>query len=174
MKNLYVTKHAMERAVDRFNVKANQADRWIREKMKQAKHVGNILSGEQGEERRLFVSDGVGFILEPKADRLITCVVPHVNSDLNARIRGIIEKELRKIERQEARITRRNTLAISKLNVQMAECELRLLRARKNESVQAIKEQIETIAFKVAELKAEINDIKAERSKLVYGVSSYV
>jgi hypothetical protein len=172
MNGAYITKHVKERATERFGVNAAQAEQWVRQKLSQAKHVGNILSGE-GEERRFFAAPGVGFVVELERDRVITCVEPRPSRFISDKVNAILQRELQRVIRLEKRITRRNELKIAELNVALAEGKLRLLRARKHEVICEVRNEINCIESEIASLQAEIQNAKIERCKLVKGAGAY-
>lgn len=173
MKISFVTQHAIDRAVERFGVKRQLAESWIRTNLNKAKFIADIVESN-GRDGRLFVNEGIAFIIEKADTRVITVYKPNVPAALYDKVATIVQRELAKSERQERSIERRNTLIKAELRIELAELNLRLLRARSQATKNAVTGRIRAVELRIAELDAEIDEVRRNKSKVARGVAAYL
>lgn len=173
MKISRISQHAIDRAVERFGIKRNLADNWIRTNLNKAKFISETIS-EDGNPARLFAYDRVVFILEAVENRVITIYKPKAPSEISSKITKLLNRELARFETAERKVERRNTLYKAELEVEIAELNLRLLRARSESKKMALKARIQAIQLRIDELDNEIIEVKREKTAVARGVAAYV
>lgn len=170
-----VSTHACEKATERFNVKPSQAEEWIRRNVKQSIYV-NILYGDKGsaEPSRLYVHKGIGFVLASESNVVKTVMEPHSYYSIQDRVYGIVRSKLRQATEHERKVTRRNNVMKAELNVERAEIDLRLLRARSSGRINALGARRTAITERIAELDDEIREVRHQSTLVARGVAQYV
>jgi hypothetical protein len=121
-----VSKHAIDRAVDRFRLNPIVAAQWVKDNVERASFIANII-GSDGRPCRLFAFQRAAFILADTTDYVLTVYSQHnVESSLKLKVHAIISRELAKAERQERTATHKANVARAKLEVEIAECNYRM------------------------------------------------
>lgn len=167
-----VTKHAIERATKRFNVRINAAEEWIKSRFIGAEFIADVVSDE-GKESRLFTKEGVTFLLAPDSDTIITVYKPF-NYSVVDKVRKTVKRELEKAQRQARKIERENQIKIAELEVIVANRRLNQLKARSPKVRAIIETQINELNEKITSFKSEIVNAKREMSQVAKGVAAYL
>lgn len=169
---VYVTKHAIERATQRFDVRINAAEDWIRARFRGAKYIANTVL-ENGREGRLFAKDGVSFVLDQNENKIVTVYKPY-NHAVIEKVRATVQRELTKAQRMVRKVERENSLKIAEIEVDLAQCKLRQLRARSPKVRDSIQQKIDSLYTQVDALNSEIIDVKREMTNIAKGVAAYL
>ena len=173
MKISYISQHALDRAVERFGIRRNIADNWIRTNLNKAKFISETIS-EDGNPARLFAHDRIVFILEAVENRVITIYKPTAPTSISGKIAKLLNRELSRFESEERKIERRNTLYKAEIEIEVAELKLRLLRARSESKKMALKARILALTEHISDLDNEIIEVKREKTAVARGVAAYL
>jgi hypothetical protein len=167
-----VTKHAIERAAQRFNVRMNAAEDWIKARFKGAEFISNTIL-EDGKEGRLFAKGGVAFVLNAVEDIVITVYKPF-NYAVADKVRYTVQRELAKAQRKAHNVERANLIKIAELEVEIASRQLNCLKARSPKIRAIIQKKIEDLNAQVDALNDEIINAKREMTNIAKGVAAYL
>lgn len=173
MKIERVCQHAVDRAIDRFGIKHNVAEDWVRNNLKKAKFIAITLN-DKGQTTRLYAHNRIGFVLAAEENIVITLYSPNVPPTMYEKVSKMVERELAKLETNERKVTRRNTIMKAELNVEIAEHKLRLMRARAESTKMAINARLAAIEERIAELDAEIVEAKRAKTIIAKGAAAYL
>jgi hypothetical protein len=178
MKTYKVTPHAINRAVERLGVSAEQAKNHLTQLMQTAYYNGDTthpsgtvmrIYDHHKSRTRLIVAPDDTIITVYKVTDLFD--IPEV---LSVKVTELFKRELAKFERIERKLTRSNTLLKAELQVELAELNLRLLRARSQATKNACQARINAINERIAELDEEIIEAKRNKSIIAKGVAAYL
>ncbi|WP_010495001.1 hypothetical protein [Paenibacillus elgii] len=172
--NIRVTAHAIDEAVKDLRYPRQLAEQKIREDVKRAKFVAQILS-EDGISRRLFAYRGVSYIMALDEDIVIT-VYPRLRSpyELHTKVEALVAVELRKIERKERTAERQARVEKARLAVDAAECRLKMEITPSAKVRRANTAKLAEIDAKIAEIDRGLAAVKREKSTFAKGVARYV
>lgn len=168
-----VTKHAMERAAERFNVRLNAAEDWIKARFRGAKFISDIIADNGDGVRRLFVNDGVMFILAECSDKIITVAKPYKHSVAD-KVRKTVQRELDKARRQARKVERINSIKIAELELVVANRKLNQLKARSPKVKAIIQGQTDELMTQIDALHGEIIEAKREMTRTAQGVAAFL
>lgn len=139
--NYAVTTHAIDRARLRFGINTEHVAQWINGLMAKAKFVT-----QNGRNQSVYVSEGVRLIVDHVSNNVIT-LYNEVSTDF---LQPVIERELRKMERNHTQRTRQIELDRAETLVKYAEMAVNHAKAR-NPQTRAL------IAGRMSELQAIID-----------------
>lgn len=168
-----VTAHAQQRAVERFRVKQNVAENWVRSRLKEARFVSTI-ANDEGSTKRLYATDRIGFVVDLYESNVITLYEPRQHATITDKVHALLFRELRKYETEERKVERANTVKKAELDVELAEMKLADLRARSESKKQSYQARIEAIEAEKVALDEEIANVRREKTKIAKGVASFV
>jgi hypothetical protein len=168
-----VTRHAIDEAVKDFRVPHRTAEEWIRSNFRKSRFIANIISGE-GKPTRLFGYNGIAFAVDPHEDRVITVYPATPQTSVRDRVREMVTRELRKIERRERVLERKIALTKAELEIEKAQLQLRLLRARSEATKLACQARINAINEYFTQLDADLLAVKHEKRAVAKTVVAYM
>jgi hypothetical protein len=167
-----VTKHAIERVNERFGISKQQATNWVRQRMNSAEFVA--ITDNEGTAARMFAYAGAIFVLDIEVDRVISVYKPYKQPLLYDKVKSLVLRELKRVERIESKTERRNTLSKAELEVELAECKLMLLRSRSHSRRNVLQARINAIQIRINELDTEIIEVRTNKKHIARGVASYI
>lgn len=171
---VYVSQHAIDRASSRFNVDKAKAEQWIRDNVRKARYVSTILSGD-GKTSRLFTFQRVAYILAVDSDHVVTVFEQHhAPAELTQRVRKLILAELAKYERKEAVVERTVNVEKSRLAIEIARCNYRMMVTPSKTVIQANTKRLREIENIYAELDAKLTEIRREKTSIAHGLVAYL
>ncbi|WP_232696135.1 hypothetical protein [Brevibacillus daliensis] len=168
-----VTRHAAEEAVKDFRIPQRTAEEWVRSTFRKARFVANIISGE-GKPTRLFSHNGIALAVAPEEDRVITVYPANPSATVRQRVQAMVQRELAKIERREQALLRRNELTKAELTVELAQLQLRLIRARSEATKLASQARINAINEYFTQLDSDLLAVKHEKRAVAKTVAAYM
>lgn len=171
-----VTQHAIDEAVKDFRVPRQTAEEWVRSTFRKSRFIANIISAE-GKPCRLFGHHRIALVLDATENVVITVYPRHPNNSVTSITRKVDEmlaRELRRAERKETRLERIIRLTKAELTVEIAQLELRLLRARSESTKLACQARINAINEYFAQLDADLLATKKEKSAVAKTVVAYI
>lgn len=169
-----VTQHAIDEAVKDFRVPRQTAEEWIRSNLRKARFIADIISAE-GRPTRLFGYNRIVFALAPVENCVIT-VYPadQRRPTIREKVETLVTRELRAIERRERVMERRIALTKAELDVERAQLNLRILRARSPATKLACQARINAINEYYAQLDADLLAVKHEKRAVAKTVAAYL
>lgn len=167
-----VSKHAVDEAVKDFRVDRRSAEEWIRTNFRKAVFVSDIVS-EDGSPRRLFGYQRIAFIVEATVDIIIT-VHPRNHSIVHAKVKALLDRELKRAQKKEALELRKIRIEKARLNVERANCSLRMEMTPSAAVIRTNTQRIAEIDASLACLDAEVLRIKKEKSSVAKSVVMYI
>jgi len=170
---LVITDHARKRIAQRFDVKRNQADNWAQCKFATAEYVSDIVSAA-GNPARLFVNNGALLVVDVNEPKLITVTKPRISAGIRRKVGQLAEAELRRVERKYTADERRALRMQAELELELAERKLELMRARAPYRKLALNARIAALELRIAEMPAEVHEIKRAKTREVEAVAAYV
>jgi hypothetical protein len=178
--NVSLTQHATSRIRERFGVKKRSAAQsWADRHMAKAQYIANV-TDKNGVESRMFVSGNISFILDAKADKIIT--VCDVSNDYHAiqkaemkrKVSAFVRAEIDAIKATAQRSERKFSRTQAELQLELAERKLELLRARAPHRKLALQARINALQARADDMDAEIYATKRECTKSINGAVAYV
>lgn len=174
MRDVYVTNHAQEQAINRYDfIKSKgHAIEWVEHEMQDATYFGNIL-GKDGRRGRMYVNNGRVFMVDKDSPRVCTTYEPNqaqaVVEQVNKFVETLVKKEnkLYNLEMQELQIK------VKQAKVDYAMADLELAKATKKAEKVAL-EQAKAEALEVMkQAEAEIEDREREHATVLKGCASF-
>jgi hypothetical protein len=179
VKKYNVTPHAIKRAVERLGVDEDHAINYINQLMQTAYYNGDSTS-KYGITRVYDHYKTRTRIIVGKDDRVIT--IYRIQEELNVselpayfrdKLKVLFKKEHDNIELMERKVERRNTLTIAEIKVELAELNLRLLRARSKSTINAINARVKSLEIAIDERNKEVNKIKRDKEIISKAATNY-
>ena len=167
-----VSHHAVDEAVKDFRVDRRVAEEWIRNNFRKATFVSDIVS-EDGKPCRLFGYQRIAFIMAQDADHIVT-VYPRNTSTVHAKVKALIDRELKRAQKKESQELRKIRIEKAQLNVERANCSLRMELTPSAAVVRNNTKRIADIDAELARLDSEILRIKKEKSSVAKSVVMYI
>ncbi|MCU6709305.1 hypothetical protein M6D81_11365 [Paenibacillus sp. J5C_2022] len=173
---VYVSQHAIDRAVERFSIAPEKAEQWVRDNVKKARFVSVTVSAEDGgKESRLFVWQRVAYLLAMDMDRVITVYAQHHSlSSISGRVQTLLNRELTRAERKEAAAVRKAAIERAELAIERAKCDYRMTVTPSAAVIKANTKRIREIDRRMAEIDAEVLAVKKEKSAIARGLIAYI
>jgi hypothetical protein len=170
----YVSPHAVERAMQRFHVKQENAAKWIRKQYEKATYVADVINAK-GEEGRLFASGNVALILHPKKDCVLTVMhLQHPPQKMKLRVLDFLREELRALELREIETERQ----VSEIREGVADFRTNIERRMKRTRSIATKLACQAVLNGVAEYLTQIEDdvrtVKLEKKAVAKALVAYM
>ncbi|XVM19368.1 hypothetical protein P5643_22010 [Bacillus subtilis] len=183
MKHYEVTKHAVDRAVERLGISRPQAAGHIRQLMQTAFYVGD-LNNEYGQRTKAFdhiksrtrlIVDGIRVVTVYKmADPLAPVEDTPPITELPDELKAVLKRK------SDALIVRRNrelrtlTIQLAEKNLEIAQLELNRARARAHKIIAVIDAKIDVAKKEYAVINEKVIAIKSEINSIEKGVAAYV
>lgn len=182
MKMYDVTEHAIQRAVERLGISKEHARNHLINIMQSAYYHGSTpyakgvrkLYDHVKSKTRIVVSDDNSTIITVYKFPEIYEATTEFPKFVQEKVAKVVQRELKRFESTERKVERRNTLYKAELEVEIAELNLRLLRARSESKKMALKARIQAIQLRIDELDNEIIEVKRKKSIIAKGVAAYV
>ncbi|MBS4195375.1 hypothetical protein [Lederbergia citri] len=151
MKMYRVTKHAIDRAVERLGVSAEYATNHLIQLMQTAYYNGST-PHPNGKRHKVFDHYKTRTrVIVSEDDSIITVYkLPEENAlTIPSFLRPVVEREFRRVRREVTRLTRRHEEAIGKLTVEMGERIWARARAKNPNTREMIQAEIDEIQAKI-------------------------
>lgn len=170
---LIVSNHAVDRAVERFSVKREEARKWIRTNLRSAEFVANV-SDVDGKHGRMFAHRGIAYVLHAEADQVLTVfrnTREHVT--LADRFKQMAASELRKWERKESALIRSVAVEKARLAVEVAMCHYRMTITPSKAVLSANERKLAEIEKEVAGLGERLAEVRRMKNAVAQGYTAY-
>jgi len=187
MKRYEVTKHAVNRAIERLGFTKNEAENRLNQLMQTAYYNGRTTGygtvanvyDNHNHRIRFIVSDANEIVTVYKFPEHTEVEAPRpklseVPTFLSEKVAKVVQRELERFESNERKIERKNTLIIAELRIELAEIDYRLLRARSEAKIMSLKARKSAVEMRIDELNNEIIEVKREKSIIAKGVAAYL
>lgn len=173
-KHVEVTKHAIQAATTKFGIGRNQAENWIRDNIRNARYIGEIISDDDNESR-LFANRRIVFVVDAVDDRVIT-VYPQNDAptELYEDLLKVALKHARRSTREINKARKETAIKIAELNVEIAELKLRQAKTTSRAVDMACHNKINELIAKIHEYKDELREKESKHRRLLKGVAAYV
>lgn len=169
-----VSQHAVDRAIQHFRVDRRVAEEWVRSNAKKAEFIANIMA-EDGKPCRLFAFQRITFIFAEVTDFIITLYPQDfVVTEIHAKIRRAVERELAKAERQEKTAVQRYNVERARIKLEQAQCRYRMAVTPSAKVIAANERKIAELADKLAQLDRELTEVKRAKTRVAKSVARYV
>jgi len=157
--DLKIDKHAVKRAIERFNVKPDDAEKWVRRTFSKAMFVTDV-KNDDGRTIHLYAYREITFIYWPQTNAIKT-VFPSTRRTpliIRDKIVNLFRKELRSLERQRAALIARAERGKAEINAEIGYWQDELKRARGGRRL-AIKARIEALEIALIDIEREVKEI---------------
>lgn len=180
-----VDKHAVERAIERFNVPKDQAKKWVNDNFRQSKYISKVLD-RRDKELHLFSYNGIIFAVSEDFKTIFTVypfeaiekerIKPENNvvKQIKNKMNNLIHIEIKKAQMEERKTKNKNSLTIAELEVELAQLKLFLMRARSESKKKAYMSRINAIQLRIEELDNEIHNKSQKLRIIAKTVSQYI
>ncbi|TXK24511.1 hypothetical protein [Bacillus amyloliquefaciens] len=188
MKHYEVTRHAVDRAVERLGISRPQAAGHIRNLMQTAFYVGD-LSNEHGHRTKAFdhiksrtrlIVDGIRVVTVYKmADPLApvednpTAGTPLI-TELPDELKTVLKRKSDVLIVRHKRELRSLTIQLAEKNLEIAQLELNRAKARAHKIIAVIDAKIAVARSEYASINEKATAIKSEIESIEKGVAAYV
>lgn len=173
-KRVELTAHAINEAVSKFNVERNQAEKWIRSNIRNARYVGEIVS-DDGNPSRLFAARRIVFAVDVKDDKVITLYPQNqAPSELYEDLLKVALKHAKRSTREIKKARKETAIRIAELNVEIAELRLRKAKTSSRSVAIACDANINARLTEIDELNNELREKESQHRRLMKGVAAYV
>ena len=170
---IQISSHAKIRAIQRFGVKEDGAENWIRQKLAHATFVSDIV-GAKGEPSQLYACNGVGIVLNEAGTTVHTVIIPNKLTQITNKVRNFVSGELAKIERNETKELRGIERLRAEIEIESGELRLQLLRARSMPRKMALQARINALQMRLDELPTDEFEIKRNKTRQAQAVASFL
>lgn len=160
------TKHARQKAEQRFGIPYKQTERWLRQKYASSTYISDMID-DKGNEARMFVSNGVLLAVDKDVDRIITVMTPNWTGETRMKMRKFARQEITKEKTKERRRLNALTRLQAEIEIEIGELRLRLLKTRSLPKKLAIQGRIKALKMRLDQLPQEEHVIKRKRVSAV-------
>lgn len=166
-----VTTHAIEEASRKCRVNPKVAEEWIRNKIKAAKFISEVLN-DDGSPGRLYAIERICFILSVNEDVVITVYPRHTaNSDFRRKLNEIADRELAKIDRRVKAIERKVTIAKAEMAIERAKCEWKMAVTPSARVIAVNQARMAAIDEEIVKMDEQLMAVRKERSTFAKGLA---
>jgi hypothetical protein len=156
--------HGYERAVERLELKykdRNSVLGFLRKVLKEAICLGEVLDEDENWSV-LYAKNRIAIYLSLDLKTIITVNrFENVTFEpIKEKLKGLCEKELRKLRRKERCLVRRNERELLKCKVELAELDLRAYKTRSNNVRKQCKERKKEIEKYIADMEKELKNVR--------------
>lgn len=155
--------HAIERAVLRFGVAANEAVSWFNDLMRKAKYV-------KTESNKLMYEANDGYIVVDGETHRIITIKPKVDVES---LKEIFDREKRKARRILTKTTRTLEMEIAHLTIELGEQALNKARAKNPNTREIIQRKIDGLQTEIDACNLRIEKAKDEYSRFLRAIKIY-
>ncbi|NRG30747.1 hypothetical protein [Niallia circulans] len=162
MKKYSITKHAIERAVERLGRKEHEAVNYLTQIMQTAVYNGEI-TGKYGEvsvfdhyksRTRLIVRNGsILTVYSMDSGKPEAPIIPQVFTE---EIRKVVRRKFAKAQREYKRTVRALQIELAEVNLIMAQLQLNLAKARSPKVIATIQAKLDEVKTRFSKLDSEI------------------
>lgn len=170
-----MTKHAFQRAEERFHMNKDTALPYFRSVLKSAKEIG-VQTANNGGEAILFAKDRIGIYVSTDYKEIRTVIKRDTITyePIKAKVAELHAKEIRKITRKEYTCKKRLQDEIYEINVKKAELELRKHKSRSKSVKMACQANINALNIYIKEKEDEINQIRNIKKQIEKSMISVI
>ncbi|MGG0793129.1 hypothetical protein ABE137_03755 [Brevibacillus laterosporus] len=175
-RRLCITKHAIEEATKDFGIEPRKAASWVAETAKKAEYISHVI-GIDKKHGHLYGYNRACFIVRESAANTLTVVTVHPakpRAVIRNKVETLLSRELRKMETQERTLHRKITLIKAELEIEKAELNLRLLRARSESKKLAYKARIKAINEYFTQLDGDLLAVKHDKRGVAKSIAAYM
>ncbi len=173
---IVMTKHANQRASERFQFNKEKAIEYFREQLKKATRIGKVVD-EGGNEGYLYGIDQIAIIVSIDLKEIKT-VYRKGSVSVYEPIRNTLcelhKKELRKLERKEQTCLKRLTVYKYESAIEKSELEYRIYKTKSPSIKMVCKARIKALDERLVELENEIDQIKKNRNLVAKSLVSVI
>ncbi|MEI2465180.1 hypothetical protein [Niallia taxi] len=174
--SIKLSDHAIKRSIERLKLKHTkdaEVTAYIRKQLLQSEYIGKITATD-GTESEMFLVGTISIQLEPNLTVVKTILkydkLPY--NPLSDKIKGIIHKEFRKLDRSERAKIKQLELHRYECEAEIAELKLRIYKT-KSESVKfASQGRIAALNMRLLECENEIEQIKTDKRQVAYALAT--
>ncbi|WP_181349439.1 hypothetical protein [Thalassobacillus sp. CUG 92003] len=159
--NLTVTKHARQRAQERFKVAPNNAEKWFRKQMANAEFV-TWITQEDGRKLRMFTRDKITLILDPEVDRIVSVYPQQETGKPRELVRQFARHQIVASERTQNRTLRQLNVLRAKIERELADRKAQLKRVRNPERKIVVQARIKALEARLSDLPEEKTEAQRE------------
>lgn len=164
--------HGMKRARERLNWgnKSHiEIEGLLKKELSTAEYVGQISSSD-GNVSEMFVKGSVSIHLSPDLKNIITVItydkLPY--SPVNSKLKQLLHKEFRKLNRSESARHRRLELFRLEAKSEISELKLRAFKTRSESVRLACEGRVKSLSDRLFELENELIDIRNHKRQIAY------
>lgn len=188
MKHYEVTRHAVDRAVERLGISRAQAGSHLRQLMQSAVYVGDQ-SNHEGRTAKVFdhiknrtrmIVDGIRVVTVYKMHEGLAPIDatpsgnPNPINGLPDELKALIKRKSGAIIVRHKRELRSLTIQLAEKNLEIAQLELNRAKARAHKIIAVIDAKIAVARSEYASINEKATAIKSEIESIEKGVAAYV
>ena len=174
MSRVSVSQHAIDKAATEFRVDRRVAEDWVRSQFRRSTFISDIVSAE-GNPCRLYGFQRTAIVVADSEDYIITVyqrnrAVP----EMYARVNAVVQRELRRAQRNVKSVERRVAVGTAKLRVQIAQAEYNMTITPSQRVIDVNKARIDEYERGISKLNDELLRAKKEMTAVAKSVVAYV
>jgi hypothetical protein len=176
IKKLYLSKHAIERAKERYNLNSEvEASKYIKERIGNSKFIGEVAC-EQGGNSYMYVYDRKTAIYVSTDLQVIKTILDLEDQGhyvgLRSKIESMYQKEFRKVDRLEkARLNKLKLLEL-KNGAEVAVLKLRIFKTRSQNVKNECLLMIDSLQNEIEQCRNEIEQAKIHKRQIAKAIAT--
>ena len=172
--NVVVSEHAIDQALDRFNLKnttRTKVSEWVRSKYNHSTFKSTV-TGDRYGIARLFVNNDIGIVLDIHREVILTVYPIEIRRNVKTKIERYLSNEIKRVAKAFSERERKYRRMTVKLNLEKAQIEHDLLYIRKDCKRNSLIARVNAINISVNEMVKELYDLQLEKEELEISLSS--
>ena len=172
--NVVVSEHAIDQALDRFNLKnttRTKVSEWVRSKYNHSTFKSTV-TGDRYGIARLFVNNDIGIVLDIHREVILTVYPIEIRRNVKTKIERYLSNEIKRVAKVFSERERKYRRMTVKLNLEKAQIEHDLLYIRKDCKRNSLIARVNAINISVNEMVKELYDLQLEKEELEISLSS--
>ena len=172
--NVVVSEHAIDQALDRFNLKnttRTKVSEWVRSKYNHSAFKSTV-TGDRYGIARLFVNNDIGIVLDIHREVILTVYPIEIRRNVKTKIERYLSNEIKRVTKAFSERERKYRRMTVKLNLEKAQIEHDLLYIRKDCKRNSLIARVNAINISVNEMVKELYDLQLEKEELEISLSS--
>jgi len=173
---IYVTQHALDRAVEHFKAPRNKASDFIIERLRKAALIDNNFTGDNGRVVRLFTCEGIAFILDANEATVITLYPERTQRQemLTKAVGAAVRRVIKSAQRTEATELKRLTKLRADVNLELATVEHGIAHGSGKATIRKLTEKAAELRAEIERIDNEIVTTKRAKATVLKNVCAYV
>lgn len=172
MSAIRISDHAKTRAKQRFGITDRQCERWIRDKLRNATLVGEVVNAK-GDPALLYTKDGVPIVTTTQRDVVITVLQPQMLPEIHAKVQTMLDRELTKARTTERKTLRQLRLEQALMRIEHAECGLAVLETRSQAKKLALQARMAALDAEITHVDGEVFAAKRATTQVAWSVAAF-